>query len=90
MLQKVGKMTVENAGENSDEVLEVRVYADGVVPAAASVTLGATVNTGNYNSVKLAVHVTLPCYSEEVEATLDRAQKIADRKLSAMMREVKR
>lgn len=87
---KVGKMIVENGGEEQNEVLEVRVFAEGVVPASAGVSLGATVNTGNYNSVKLGVHVTLPCYAEEVELTLDRAQKIADRKLTAMMAEVKR
>jgi hypothetical protein len=90
MSAKIGKMIVENAGEEQNEVLEVRVFAEGVTPASAGITLGATVNTGNYSSVKLGVHVTLPCYAEEMEATLTRAQKIADRKLNEMLKEVKK
>lgn len=81
-----GKMLVNN-GE-TEEDLEVRVFPEGVEPAKVSVGLNSTVNMGNYESLKLSVHVTLPCYAEEVEETFDKAQDFCEERLARMLSDV--
>lgn len=83
-----GKMIVNN-GE-SEEELEVRVFPEGAEPAKVSVGLNSTVNMGNYESLKLSVHVTLPCYVEEVEDTFDKARDFCAEKLTQMLSDVER
>jgi len=37
-------------------------------PAKVSLTMGVTINLGNFEGARVDVGVTLPCYAEEVEA----------------------
>ena len=68
--------------------IEVLTFPDEVEPARASVSLGGTLNMGNYSSVKYNVAVSLPCYSEEIEAALEAAQAIAERKAEQIVDQV--
>ena len=48
-------------------------------PALVSASMGATLNVGNFESLRLDVGVTLPCYPEEVpEGVAAAAQFCAD------------
>jgi hypothetical protein len=57
-----GKETTEDTSEKD---LEVREFA--VEPARVGVEFSRTQNLGNYNSVKVSVSVSVPCYREEIE-----------------------
>lgn len=83
-----GKMVVNN-GETEEDI-EVRVFPEGVEPAKVSIGLNSTINMGNYESLRLSVHVTLPCYAEEVDAAFNKAQSLCEAKLSQMLSEVGR
>jgi hypothetical protein len=60
---KYGKLIKE---ENEEGEIAVHCFPDSVEPAKVSITQGMTINTGNYNSVKISATVTVPCYTEEL------------------------
>ena len=61
----------------SNDVLEVRVFETATASVQAKV--GQTINLGNFESVRLEVGVSLPCYVEEVEdALLDASKRAGD------------
>jgi hypothetical protein len=92
---EAGRLTVQamysNPGrqDSADErLLEVRTFPEGVTPAQASVLYSFTKNLGNYESVKVSVGVTLPCFAEEIEAAQQQASALAERMLYAKINEV--
>jgi hypothetical protein len=64
-----GKITVTRTyGEQTDQADEELEIVRFVGPVAhASVNIGVTRNVGNFESVKVGVMVTLPCYAEEID-----------------------
>lgn len=49
-------------------------------PAKVEVGLGLTLNIGNFESAKISVSITVPCYKEEVEDAYDWAKNwVAER-----------
>ena len=52
-----------------EETLEVHKFQ--TCPAMVSITLGGTVNLGDYQSSRFSVTVSKPCYSEEVDDAYD-------------------
>ena len=50
--------------QEEDKYIEIRPFATD--PALVSVGLHRTINLGNYESAKVSVQVTVPCYREEV------------------------
>jgi hypothetical protein len=66
------------------EHIEIRPFA--TVPAKVSVSLGRTVNLGNYESAKVNVLFELPCYREEVLSIypklVDEVSKRLDREVA--------
>jgi hypothetical protein len=75
--------SVTQAEQSSDEPLMVQTFESE--PALVSITLGRTINLGDYNSVTYKVGVTLPCYPEETVEALDAAQKLAGNKLLTLI-----
>ena len=60
------------------DTLEVSDFL--VAPARVGLELGQTINLGNYESLRIAVSLSVPCYTEEVaEAYKFAAQFITDR-----------
>ncbi len=59
--------TVGKKPESKEEMIDVQPFA--VEPAHVYYAQGATVNLGNYNSGKIDVSISLPCYKEEVDLT---------------------
>jgi hypothetical protein len=47
------------------EVLQVRKFA--VEPAYVRVNAGSTKNMGNYESLRVDVSISVPCYAEEID-----------------------
>lgn len=56
----------------TEETMEVRNFQ--TVPAQVSLEYGLTLNLGNYESARLTVGVTLPCYAEEVDTMYEQAR----------------
>ena len=77
-----GEMKVkgEMRGSNTREVtLLERRFAVGEQAAFVRVGAGLTINTGNFESLRLDVAVTLPCLASEVEdAYVQSSQYVAD------------
>lgn len=80
---KVGKQW--GAVQGGEEVLEVHRFA--TEPARVEVSLGVTVNLGNFESAKLSIGVVVPCYKEETEEAFTWAKNWVE---SKVMSEVER
>jgi hypothetical protein len=59
--------------EETDEVLEIHKFA--TQPANVRVEMGMTINLGNYESAKISVCLSVPCYKEEADAAFEYAKK---------------
>lgn len=57
-----------------------------VVPAYVSVELGATINTGNFENIKITVGMTLPCDSENRNKVYEDILIDLQQKLSTQMK----
>lgn len=68
-------LTVTSSGvgvaDEKRKVIEVRKFA--TEPAYVRVNAGVTKNLGNYESLRVDVAITVPCYSEEIEKVQKRA-----------------
>jgi hypothetical protein len=59
--------------ESHPKTVEVRKFE--VEPAYVRVAAGMTKNMGNYESLRVDVSITMPCYAEEVDKAIP---KVAD------------
>ena len=55
--------------------------------AEANVEIGVTKNLGNYESLRVSVGVKLPCTTDEVTTTLERAKALAETHLHKFVHE---
>jgi hypothetical protein len=63
--------------ESEREDIETRKFA--AEPAYVRINAGVTKNMGNYESLRLDVSVTVPCYTEEIEEVAERvSDKVAE------------
>lgn len=83
-----GKLIVDSIYGSESEKIEIRDFAD-VELANVSYTLGFTYNIGNYESVRVGVSVTLPCYVEELEQAYRKAREFVEMKLAEIDKEIK-
>jgi hypothetical protein len=90
-----GKIQVRSSmgkkGDATEFLKEEMVEAHQFVAphATVSVGMGITVNMGNYESTRVDVHVSLPCYPAEVEKAYDEAKRIVEAKLRAEVQELR-
>jgi hypothetical protein len=80
------RRTFPKGEEFEQQNIEVGVFATDAASAYAKV--GRTLNMGNYESFKLEVGITLPCYLEEIQEGIDVAFTLASRKLGQEVRRV--
>jgi len=69
----------EGSVEEKDELLAIHKFL--AAPAEVGVTMGQTVNMGNYESYRIDVQVTVPCYREEIEEAYVFARKFCNARL---------
>ena len=77
--------TVLGQEKMEEKYLEIRPFA--TTPAQVTVAGSRTVNLGNYESAKIHVAVTMPCYKEEVREVLDSVTRFVDEELSRRLDE---
>lgn len=60
----------------------VAVHKFETEPATVEVDYSLTMNLGNYESARISVSVTVPCYKEEIDEAYEFAQAWAEERLS--------
>lgn len=78
---------VEGEVAESDHQLEVHVFQ--TEPAKVSFEAGVTMNMGNYESARISVGVSVPCYKEELPDALVFARAFVEGEIAKQMKEVK-
>jgi len=76
-----GKETV------SEDRIRIRPFATN--PATVSVKAGATVNLGNFESARIDVMLSMPCYVEEVNFIYEQVKDWVDDRVQKEYKELK-
>lgn len=58
-------------------------------PAMVGCELGATVNMGNYESARVSVSVTVPCYKEEIETAYEWSKDFVEQRFKTEVAEAR-
>lgn len=69
-------------GEITEEDTVMDVHKFVTEPAKITFELGVTMNMGDYESAKITVGVTIPCYKEEMREAYAYARQIAESVIS--------
>ena len=73
--------------EDKDETIDVRTFV--TAPASVEIGYGLTLNIGNYESARVDVKVSVPCYREEVDDAYAFAKKWAEDRVKKEVSEVR-
>ncbi len=57
-------------------------------PAVVRMQYGVTMNLGNYESVRIDVGISVPCYKEQIEETAEWAKAWVEKRVLAEVQEV--
>jgi hypothetical protein len=79
--------TVLGKEDTTSDTISVRPFETN--PASISVKAGATVNLGNYESARVDVMLSMPCYIEEIEEVYPKVKEWVDGKLAEEYQELK-
>lgn len=74
--------------EDSEEREQIEVSRFVTDPAYITFACGATKNMGNYESLRIEVRVTLPCYIEEIDEMYLKAKEWVDNRLDKELSEL--
>jgi hypothetical protein len=77
---KDGRLVSEATEEDT-----IAIHTFITQPAEVGVTLGGTVNLGNFESARLDITCKIPAYREEIEEAYEYAFKFADDKLNEQL-----
>lgn len=78
----LGKEQVDNG--------RIRIRPFVTTPANVSVKAGVTVNLGNYESARVDVMLSIPCYVEEIDAVYEQTKDWVDRMVKKEYEELTR
>lgn len=76
------------APESQDETIEVKNFR--VQPAQVEIGYGLTLNIGNYESARVDVKVSVPCYAEEVNEAYEWAKTFAEERVRQEVQSVRK
>lgn len=74
--------------EDTNEDVNVRIF--DTPPATTGIELGSTISMGAYESARVSVHISVPCYVEEVAAAYDWAKNFAEERYKKEIAEVRK
>ncbi len=72
--------------EVSNERIRIRPFVSN--PASISVKAGITINLGNYESGRVDVMLTMPCYPEELDSVYEDVKAWVDSRVEHEKREI--
>lgn len=73
--------------ERTDGKIAVKPFV--VEPAYVNYSEGATINVGNYQSVRVDVGISLPCYIEEINDAFIKAKEIVGKRIDEEIEKIK-
>lgn len=76
------------APEAKDETIEVKTFV--TQPATVELGYGLTLNIGNYESARVDVKVSVPCYREETDAAYEWAKNWAEARVRQEVQSVRK
>lgn len=79
----------QSADDSVQEVICVSGFPDGVVPATVGVTMGLTINMGNYEFAKIDVTCSVPCMREEMGEAHSWVSSFAEERLQKEVDEIR-
>lgn len=82
------RKTMFGSEEVSNERIRIRPFIS--TPASISVKAGVTINLGNYESGRVDVMLTMPCYPEEVDDTYEDVKKWVDARVEHERKEIEK
>lgn len=82
------RKTMFGSEEVSDERIRIRPFISN--PASISVKAGVTINLGNYESGRVDVMLTMPCYPEEVDDIYEDVKKWVDARVEHERKEIEK
>lgn len=71
---------------SKDEDLQVKVKLFATQPAQIKYSIGGTVNIGNFESVRVDVSISVPCYREEIDEVFEASRDWADKRLNTELK----
>lgn len=77
----------ERIKTQEDEVIEVRRF--DTEPALVRRGYGFTVNLGGYESAKITVEITVPCYVQDIELADEFATKFVEKRMQKEIGDVR-
>ena len=80
----VGKVGQE---EVTNETIEIKRFV--TTPAQVDVGYGMTLNIGNYESARIDVRISVPCYREEVEDAYEYARQWAEARVQKQVQDIR-
>jgi len=80
------KTGVVSLDETKDETIEVHRFQ--TAPAVVGCEMGLTMNTGNFESARVSVSISVPCYKEEIEAAYEWSKDFCEARVKAEAAEV--
>lgn len=82
VIHKNGKTGVETVMEETTENLAIVEIPD--VHATVGVNLATTVNTGDFNNMKMGVHLSMPCAHVDVDTAFVVTAQWVEKKLEVL------
>lgn len=80
------RKTMFGKEEVSQERIRIRPFVSN--PASISVKAGITINLGNYESGRVDVMLTMPCYPEEVDEVYEDVKSWVDSRVEHIKKEI--
>lgn len=86
--KKAGDKSWEDAAppEVKEETLAVHRFL--TAPATVGIDLGLTINTGNFESARISVSVSVPCYREEIDGAYEWAKNFVEERIKAEVADI--
>ncbi len=75
-----------NQETTEEEYIAIRPFL--TTPAQGELSAGRTINLGNYESAKVQVTITVPCYREEITSVLKVVEELCEAKLADKVDEI--
>ena len=82
------KTQIGTVKDDSEEREQIEVSRFATSPALVTFACGVTRNMGNYESLRMEVRVTLPCYVEEIDDVYLTAKEWVDERLNKELSEL--
>lgn len=86
------RRTVVLDSKENESTKEEMIYVNKFETANATVSVGRElkINLGNYQTAGVNVHVSIPCYVEEIEEAYKKAKEFAERKIEEEVKEIRK